>query len=1354
MPAFAPLWSAIFLDQQIRALPEYQAILDDPTEFNQFVERARDVLRAMDPIRNPNEETTKDHAIRPLLSALGWPDPEGQRRLTSNEVIDYILHLDDDARQASLALSERQQVLGSAAIVECKAWRQDLDARNSGSNTRQGETAAQQIQRYLLIAGTDSNESLRWGILANGARWRVYSYRARPRDRFWQVDFEALLVREDLFSQVLADDDAHRLRIAWLLLRRDSWVVPPGERESFLDRLLAEGRRSDQQVADNLRDVIFRRVYRRIAAILWSKQPEAESQLVAQAAQTLLYRILFLCFAEDRGMLDPNDDGYGPISLRRTVRDVIHEQHRQGGAFSTASNNYWNRLNVLRRIVDDGDDSIGVPAYNGGLFAPHALLDEVELNDAEFAEFFYDLSHTPNEVENGVEQADEHAVENGDSHVYINYRELAVQQLGGVYEKLLEYVPRRENGGIDTILQPYARKDSGSYYTPQELVDLIVEQTLQPLLDERIAAFEAEPTAENDPAEAVLRLRVLDPAMGSGHFLITALDWLTDRALELLDRQWPYAPKHVSPLRAQLDEIKQRHPELDDHALVQRIALKRCIHGVDKNAMAVRLARVALWLHTFQRQLPFPYIERNLITGDSLLGALPAQATGFYRDLGRVIVGEIGDAEEDLARSSARQIEQQLDLGIQDIERVRDLVSRLDNQLFRIPKPINLFVGLRWATAGMSAARRRDYLEPLRKILRGHGGRARRIIYEGENTPGLTPTTPEYRQIRDPALAVAEREDPLHWPIAFPLIWRNWSADQPDGGFDAVVSNPPWDRIKLQEVEWWAARREDIAKAPTAAIRKQLIADLRADADPLIHEYDDAAAQAAGLSNLARNGGDYPLLGKGDINIYSLFVERALSLLQPNGVAGLLSPSGIYSDNTAAEFFRSVSTTGRVGGIYDFENRRSTNPDAASAKWFPDVHPQFKFCATIFAGAERRFDETQCGFYLNGKADLQDADRVFPLAPDDFARINPNTGTAPTLRSPADAKLIRRIYRNHPVLVDRSSGEEQRPYEVRQLAMFHMTNDSALFRTAEQLEAEGCYRVVGHRYRRGDEEWAPLYQGRMIRHFDHRASTVGINPDNQDNPYFSVEVFDEEKQDPAFFPGVQYWVSIDEIESRLPSAQRWVVAFRDITNSTNERTMIAAIAPWSAFGNQMPLLVPDPTLDAGDAALLVANLSSLALDFVAKRKVQGTHMNWYILEQLPVVAPADYGREFGGKTARDLVRDHVLRLTYTAHDLAPFARDLGYAADPFPWDPAERRQLRARLDALYFHLYGLDRDDTAYVLGQFPVLKKNEKAEHAPEDHKKTDDDIGYVTRHLVLSYYDALAAGETAAKIAIPTWS
>ena len=237
-----------------------------------------------------------------------------------------------------------------------------------------------------------------------------------------------------------------------------------------------------------------------------------------------------------------------------------------------------------------------------------------------------------------------------------------------------------------------------------------------------------------------------------------------------------------------------------------------------------------------------------------------------------------------------------------------------------------------------------------------------------------------------------ERENIIHWEIEFPHIMTGESP-----GFDAVIGNPPWDRIKLQEVEWWAARDEDVAKARTAAERKRVIAERRAQGDPIVAAFDAAVEQATQLSTLLRHGGDYPLLGKGDMNLYSLFVERALALVHDRGVLGLLTPSGIYADLTAAEFFRSISTTGRLSGIYDFENRRSGNPDAETAKWFGDVDSRFKFCAMIAGGAGRTFEEARCGFYLNGRSDLANGDRVFSLAAQDFARINPNTGTAPTL---------------------------------------------------------------------------------------------------------------------------------------------------------------------------------------------------------------------------------------------------------------------------------------------------------------------------------------------------------------------
>ena len=322
---------------------------------------------------------------------------------------------------------------------------------------------------------------------------------------------------------------------------------------------------------------------------------------------------------------------------------------------------------------------------------------------------------------------------------------------------------------------------------------------------------------------------------------------------------------------------------------------------------------------------------------------------------------------------------------------------------------------------------------------------------------------------------------------------------------------------------------------------------------------------------------------------------------------------------------------------------------------------------------------------------LKDPERCFPLKPDDFARVNPNTGTAPVLRTRRDADITRSIYERHPVLVDHSHGDERRTWPVRYMqGLFNMTSDSHLFRTAAKLEDEGFYRPVENpnHWRKGDELYLPLYQGRMIWHYDHRANSVRVNPESIHNPYLSEPVSDAQHADPEFLPKSEYWVPATNVEGSMTDGLDWTIAYRRIARTTDVRTMIATLVPKAGFGDSVFLLMPEVGLAAVDASLVVGDLSSFCFDFITRQKLHGTNLSWYLLEQLTVIASDDYDRQFGNTTARELVRDHVLRLTYTANDMIPFARDLGYDGPPFIWDEEERRHLKARLDALYFHLYG------------------------------------------------------------------
>ena len=1331
--------------------------------FRDGIRQRYDALRAH---RNPNEAVTEQELIRPVLELLGWTDYLPQQGAARNEDIpDLLLFADADSKARAAAGSNPDQRYADAlAVEESKRFGLPLDARDEHDVVR-ARSPHGQILRYLSTAENVSDGGARWGILTNGGVWRLYDQRARPRATgYYEVDL----------ADILRPGVEDGLRTFNLLFRRDSFLLRAGTTDTFLERALEEGRRYERQVAQDLSRVVFERAFPSLAQALFDAGGTDLAQ-VRQAALVLLYRLLFVLYAEDRGLLPVNDTGYDDYGLRKRVRDDVADRRTRGDTFSTLAASYYDHVTTLCKIIDRGDASIGLPPYNGGLFAAEAapLLEAVRLPDAAFAPIVHDLSHTETDGERR----------------FVNYRDMSVQQLGSIYERLLEREPVVGDGGRIVIRpNPYARKDSGSFYTPQELVDLIVGRTLKPLVDERLEAFERKadelksdrrPKAERkaelrklDPAEAVLDLKVLDPAMGSGHFLVTAVDYLSDDIAGLVE----YAPvypewldgEYESPLVGRIasirDDILLRAEEsnwildeaqLTDQAIIRRMVLKRCIYGVDKNPLTVELAKVSLWLHSFTVGAPLSFLDHHLRCGDSLVGLRVTDAQADLRPLGGggglFAMSAIAGAET--AADGMQRIEEMSDADVAEVRESAKLFRGVEEATADLRGLLDFLCGLRWLTAGMKRLDRMDRQGLVSETLGRQPAIAFKLLSRGPDaidaqTSDDAPPVSSWDAFNDlwnDARAVAGREGFLHWEAAFPGVWRGWQDQRPEGalggpspaGFDAVIGNPPWDRIKLQEVEWFATRDLELARAPTAAARRAGIRQLREQRAPLADEFDAAKERADKLGQLIRASGHYPLLGGGDINLYSLFVERAMGLIKPDGFVGLLTPSGIYADKTAARFFKSVSTKGRVSGLFDFENRRL---GTGLPPYFPDVDSRFKFCALVFGGERRKFDETACAFFLHDTETIDDPDRCFPLAPEDFARVNPNTGTAPIFRTRRDADITRRIYERHPVLVDRSGGEERKTWPVRYHRMFDMTNDSHLFRTAAQLEEAGFYPVHGNCWKRGDELCLPLYEGKMVQAFDHRAASVVVNPQNLNRPAQPRQATPEEHADPNWLPDPQFWVGEDAIE--WPHGLGWAVSFKDVTAPTNVRTMIASIIPRSGVGNTLPLLMPD-AVEIDDylenAWLWAACLNSFAFDFVARQKVQGQHLNWFVVEQLPVIAPDDYDRRFGAVTARELVRDHVLRLTYTAHDMAPFARDLGYAGPPFVWDEEERRHLRARLDALYFHLYDLGRDDARYVLDTFPIVRR--------EDENAFNS---YRTRDLILAYMNALSAGDTETKVAL----
>jgi hypothetical protein len=1243
--------------------------------------------------------------------------------------------------------------------------------------------------RYLRRVDDLTSGNLRWGFLTNGATWRLYYQGARSvSEQFFEVDLASLLrVRGDLLeadgSEAAEEERNHWLRVFALMFRRDSFAASSTDPRTFHMRALEEGRFYEERVAKNLSDVVFQTVFPELAKAIATDKPEANLVDVRHAALILLYRLLFLLYAEDRNLLPVRDERYDDYGLRDKVRGDVGRRKDQNDTFSDLQDRYWSVIDGLSRAIDKGDASIGLPPYNGGLFNRKAtpLLDGVHIPDSVMAEVIDLLSY---ERRDGQRR-------------YINYRDLSVQQLGSIYERLLEFEIKRDpDEGLVVRPNLFARKSSGSYYTPDELVGLILKETLEPLIDDKLAAFRdkarelADAHADEDerisqlrkldPAEALLTLRICDPAMGSGHFLVNLVDYLADTVIDTLAEvtnmvDWAEEP-YTSPLADRIADIRTTIKsnaeennwtvdleQLDDRHIIRRMVLKRCVYGVDKNTMAVELAKVSLWLHTFTVGAPLSFLDHHLRCGDSLFGETVGRVMKRLNAAGQELL--ISDALTK-ARSSAASmttIEGLTDAEIAEAHRSAEIFEGV----VAMTDPLDQFMKLIHAVDWLGLTDKEDkaavqawldgqFGDPV-EVARGKIKIAPPAPVQEALIPSQTPTQGDlmapatspareevsrFSAILRDAQTLIEEERFLNWEVAFPGVWRQWDADR-TGGFDAIVGNPPWDRIKLQEVEWFGLRDRRIAMAARASDRKKMIRQLEDDADPLFADYTKAKTRAEAMAERARKVGDYPLLSGGDINLYSLFVERAMALLADGGVMGLLTPSGIASDKTASKFFKSVATTGRLKALFDFENRRTRYN---TAPFFPDVDSRFKFIAFI-ASRTRMFDETRCAFFLQASTEIDDPDRCFPLTAEDFARVNPNTGTAPILRTRRDADLTRAIYARVPVLVDRSGDEPVSAWPVKYETMFHMTNDSGLFRNRAELEeTEGAWHLGGNVWESESGKWLPLYVGRMIHQFDHRAASVEVNEENIHNAALSGDISDDQKADPTFVPEPQYWVLESEVDKA--GLTSWTLAFRDIARATDARTMIVSAVPRVAFNNKVPLIRNSDTGDWGSsAACLLANLNSAVLDFVARSKVHSTSLNWFLIEQFPVVQESTFGeRMFGPKTAAAIIKPTVLELTYTAHDMASFARDMGHVDEngevlpPFAWDEARRLRLKAKLDAVFFHLYGIfdptnreqSRDDIRYIYSTFPIVERQEMKAHNR-----------YLSRDLALAYCNTLAAGQ-----------
>ncbi|PEN04745.1 hypothetical protein CRI93_14645 [Longimonas halophila] len=1269
-----------------------------------------------------------------------------------------------------------------------------LDERHGSGRGPKAKSPHDMVQLFLNVSPDD-----RWALLSNGRTLRLLrNYHHTFSKGYIQFDLESIFETRAYadFRALYRLGHASRFRIL---------PAPEDDSEAAcpLESIHQTARAAGVKVGEKLRPQVRTAIEHLANGFL---QGDAELIDLLQddidAARAfyrdvlrVVYRMLFLLFAEQRGLVPDASAPRADLYWSDYSLTALREQAESGVPRSDRHTDLWQGLTTTFKMVRKGTEALGVFGYNGELFAtgPDTYLEGRACDNTRLLQAIRALTLIEDE---GVLQR-------------ISYVDLGVDELGSVYESLLDFTPRvttdpetidgDEFAAGTFVLDPRGleRKQSGSYYTDDSLVNELIKSALLPVMRDRLQRAglpvrsvqgdaeaagglledyaELDASARNAGTAALLDMDIVDPAAGSGHFLVAANNVM---GAEIARLRTGDAYPHERTIRQATRDV-----------------LAQCIYAVDLNPMAVELCKVSLWINASVDNEPLNFLDHHIKCGNSLIGATP--------DL---LKDGVPYEAFDHTRSGTHR-EQAKEMRKRNRTERRESKDGIGVQLGAFAEGMTTDPGTAY-TAGDFVQLAQANPKKAREVYRSWSqdpsrqrakleadawtaaffwpidaytewaptyGEVFRLQREG---PGAIPAE-EAERIK----SLADRHRFFHWHLEFPEVFANGEhPERPGGvegspqngqtdgqarpstssgpGFDVVLGNPPWERIKLQEKEFFAVKAPDIAGASTAAKRKKKIKHLKADGDPLYDEYQQAQQFSEAFSTYLRESGRYDLTAVGDVNLYQIFAGLVRQVIDATGRVGVIVPSGIATDYYTQDFFNALVDNRELVSLYDFENRKPL---------FHGVDSRMKFCLLTLTGSGAPQPAIDFAFFLTQTEHLSDTDRHFTLSPEELYAINPNTGTCPTFRSKRDAELTKKLYDAALVLINEP--EDENPWGVSFSTMFHMSGDSDLFHTREELEAEG-FVLEGNRFVRGEEVFLPLYEAKMFHQFDHRFATYETTEDSRD-------VTPEEHVQAQKQVVPRYWIRKTKIDRGESS---WL-AFRDIARNTDVRTAMLTFLPPMGVGHTAPLIFDGHMLT--NTLCLTASANSFCVDYAVRQKLSGTHLTYSILKQLPVHPPERYTPEL-----LEYIVPRVLELTYTAWDLAAFADDVwsessdtlreaiktqwqsnteatggGHRGkrmpvwlhsvpedrftsvpyqhtDPFPnprfphepfmWNEERRTHLRADLDGLYGHLYGLERNELAYILDTFPIVKRKDKAEHGE-----------YRTKRLVLEAYDRLAGSE-----------
>ena len=1095
-------------------LDEIQSGFSDATLRWDAFNRRRDRYR-----QNLTTLTRQDWAI-PFFEILGFPPLELQRAGI-------------DLGGTTFPISHFAYSDEHAPPVHVVSPDQSLDQR--GRTTRRSPHAL--VQEYL-----NRSETL-WGVVTNGAKLRLLRDSARlSKPTYLEFDLQAML-----------EGNAYAEFTALYRLVHSTRFPQPGAEphDCLLESYYNQGVEEGGRVREKLRDGVKNALEILGAALLRHPDNAALRESFRNGRLTenayyrqllsFVYRLLFLMVSEERKILFTTGDDTERHNIYHRYYSVTSLRERAERRYAGDNHtDLWQGLAQTFRLFRDpaAADALNLFPMNGELFKESTCRD-LENAICPNEDFLKALGYLSTFRDEDVVRR-------------VNYAHLDVEEFGSVYESLLDYRPlvlaENEATGrrLNFQLAPGTeRKQTGSYYTPPELVRELVDSALVPVMNEKLQASRTAQAKE----QALLSLKVCDPAAGSGHFLLAAARRIA---------------RELARARSSEEE-----PPPTEYRTALRDVVRNCIYAVDKNPLAVDLCKVALWIESHAAGFPLGFLDHHIKCGDSLVGVkdLDVLHTGIPDDAYKAVTGDDRTEATYFRRHNRRERQGQAALFADqpDVDAIAAEWTAFNELEEHSPAEVqakeSLYEELRspdthwWQQKVACDLWTYAFFAPLQP--------------QASGSPALVPTTDNIRQALDnratqpqleaAAIAASLANKFFHWPLEFPDVFHA-------GGFDVVLGNPPWERIKLQEKEFFETRDQEIADAPNKAARDRLIQALPQENPNLAQEFSDALHQAESVSRFVRGSERFPMTGRGDVNTYSIFTETARGICNPSGKAGMIVPSGIATDDTTKVFFADLVNHQSLVSLYDFENRERV---------FPGIDSRIKFCLLTMTGTDRPSHQAEFAFFLYRTEQLQDDGRRFILEPADFALFNPNTRTCPVFRTRQDADIAAKLYRRAGVFWKEARGNEpeSNPWGVKFSAMFHMSNDSGLFQTREQLELNGWH-LDGNVFVKGDEHYLPLYEAKLFHQYDHRFATFEDADERTRSAGNARDMASHEKADPNAVVIPRYWVPAEEVYQRLGASDSAItstpprsdvlqtrptgsqLALRKIVRATDERTGI------------------------------------------------------------------------------------------------------------------------------------------------------------------------------------------------------